>query len=219
MLKAYRSACSPPAGGTRPPRHPQPHRSASTIRRASTNQAKILSLKGATKGLTGTGEANRRWTGCNSSTGKGDRPKRRNLGACMHLLDIATGCGPDSESDSGYITKRAMQKLLAFHTAKASRTDKGPCEHLKVALAFSSHAADPMEAVRMIQQSSRITTFSKGTICCSASGASSRVENEEQHQVDASECHSSQKNLPGHDGNAEAEVYATPKQQVLSSNS
>jgi hypothetical protein len=55
-----------------------------------------------------------------------------------------------------------MQDRLAFHAAKASRTDKGPCEHLKVVLAVSSLAADPMEAVRMIRQSSRITTFFKG---------------------------------------------------------
>ena len=88
-------------------------------------------------------------------------PKGVILGHVEHLVDNAKKVILIWDQ-SRVSTERTLQDRLAFHAAKASRTDKGPCEHLKVVLAFSSLAADPMEAVRMIRQSSRITTFSKG---------------------------------------------------------
>jgi len=86
-------------------------------------------------------------------------PKGVILGHVEHLLDNAKEGDLDLGPEPGQHRKDNARSPRA---AKASRTDKGPCEHLQVVLAVSSLAADPMEVVRMIRQSSRITTFFKG---------------------------------------------------------
>lgn len=135
-------------------------------------------------------------------------PKGVILGHVEHLLDNAKEGDLDLGPEPGQHRKDNARSPRA---AKASRTDKGPCEHLQVVLAVSSLAADPMEVVRMIRQSSRITTFFKGPF---ASGTSSGEEHEEHGQVDASVYQSDQKSPPDHDGNANVEALSTSKQQV-----
>ena len=55
-----------------------------------------------------------------------------------------------------------MEKFITFHMATASWTDQGSGEHLEIVLAFSSLAADPLEAIRVVRQWDSIPTFSKG---------------------------------------------------------